>query len=188
VVILESVRQGGKTYTANVLDKNFPHMLIYKDIGMRLIVNSKVDPDDYAIGRDLAYAQALPQMADEFLLESNLVFDRGYWSSYVYGQAWRNKYDKEFWRSHIALVEKIWGEALNKVHIVFLTLTQEDFGRIENMDRKKDAWDSTQDFRKQYSLYGEILNTTIIKKQNIHFLPAFKNDEYIIDFFKKIFS
>jgi thymidylate kinase len=186
MIILEGVRQSGKTYAVNVLDKNFAHMLIYKDIGMRLIANSKVDPDDYAIGRDLAYAQSLPQMADDFLFQNNLIFDRGYWSSYVYGQAWRNKYDKDFWKEHISLVEKVWGDALNKVHIVFITLTPEDFTRIENMNRDKDVWDATKDFRNQYALYGEILNMTKVSKANIHLLPAFQKDEFIIDFFKQI--
>lgn len=185
MLIIEGVRKSGKSYTTNLLSK-FPHFLIYKDLGMRLIPGTKVDPDDYAIGRDFAYAQSLPSIADEYLFKNNLVFDRGYWSSYVYGQAWRDKYDKDFWKNHIIKIEETWGETLNEIQVVLITLTEDDFVRIENMNRSKDVWDSTSDFRKQYELYQEILNVTTLSKNNIHFLPAFQSDEFIKDFFNKI--
>jgi len=153
---------------------------------MRLIADTNVDPDDYAIGRDLAYAQALPTLIDDLLFKNNLAFDRGYWSSYVYGQSWRNKYSKDFWKSHIFRVEEVLGDSLKDIHIVFITLTEENFNRIENMGRNKDKWEITNDFRKQYDLYLEVLDITTLPPHNVHLLPAFQSDETINKFFNNI--
>jgi hypothetical protein len=185
MIIIEGIRRSGKTYAINVLKKNFPHLILYKDLGIRITLNSGVDPDDYAVGRDLAYAQGIPTFVDWDVFP-RIVFDRQYWSSYVYGQAWRKKYDKTFWKAHVVTVEDIWGVVLKNVHVVLLTCDEDALLRIENMDRTKDEWEITRDFRKQYELYQELPSITKIPPENIHRLPAFMKDDYIADFFKQI--
>jgi hypothetical protein len=160
VIFLEGCRSCGKGYTTNALKKAYGFITIYKDIG-------------------------IPTIVDEFLLE-NLIFDRGYFSSYVYGLAWRNKYDKAFWATHIRNVEETYGDFLSKLHVVFISMTEENFKTIESSNRSKDVWDDTKDFRKQYDLYLEVLNLSRIPTSNIHCLPGFMKDNEIIDFFRPI--
>lgn len=184
--ILESTRCGGKTFTADVIRKNFPDIQVYKDVGMRLIANKGVDPDDYAIGRDLAYAQSLPVLMDEYMSET-AVFDRQYFSSYVYGRAWRKKYDKEFWADHIRLVEDTYGPFLDKITIVFLDLADETtLDKMKKMHRQKDKWDKTLDFKRQYKLYLNIINN--ITKAKVIFLPSFQTEDFIVKFFRGLFK
>lgn len=184
--ILESARSGGKSFTADVIRKNFPNVCVYKDVGMRLIGNKNIDPDDYAIGRDLAYAQSLPILMDEHMTET-AVFDRQYFSSYVYGRAWRKKYDKEFWADHIRLVEDTYGPFLEKINIIFLDLPDEaTLDRMKKMHRQKDKWDNKLDFKRQYNLYLYLINN--ITKAKVTFLPSFQSEDFIVNFFKSLFN
>jgi len=177
MIVIEGIRRCGKSFTVDALQKHFPNLFFFKDLGMRLIKDTPISPDDYAIARDLSYAQFLPHY---FWSEEadNLVFDRGYWSTYVYGQCWRDKYNKQFWTDHIKRVEDIYGQFLQKVKFFSFELNDLDFERIEEMDRKKDIWDSTSDnYRRQYELYREIAEISQAKK---HFIKAFMPIDYII--------
>lgn len=180
MLIIEGVRRCGKSHTIKVLKKSISQLIFYKDLGMRMITNKAIDPDIYAIGRDLAYAQFLPNLCRYGWYENfveRLFFDRAYWSSYVYGQAWRNNYSKTFWKTHIKLIEDTYGDFLKKIKIIFITLTKDDFQRIEDMDRNEDQWEKTHtDYRKQYDLYMELFNISKIKT---HTLDGFKDDSYI---------
>jgi thymidylate kinase len=185
MVCIEGIRKSGKTYTIDVIRKNFPQVIVYKDLGIRDIAPKEVSIDDFSIGRDFTYAQCLPKLVGD--AHKNIVFDRQYWSSYVYGQAWRNKYNNEFWTNHIHKVEETYGDWLKNIHVVFITLTDSDFQRIEEMNRKKDRWDGIADFEKQYDLYLEVVVKTKLPYGNVHLLSAFSNDAFIIDFFKRFF-
>ena len=70
LVILEGIRRSGKSFTIDVLKKRSPNLVHYKDAGMRIIDHEIVDPDQYAIGRDFAYAQFLPKLRwDSYFIE-----------------------------------------------------------------------------------------------------------------------
>jgi len=180
LIILEGIRRSGKSHTIKILKKSISQLIFYKDLGMRIIVNKAIDSDVYAIGRDLAYAQFLPNLYRHGSYKDfveRLFFDRAYWSSYVYGQAWRNNYSKTFWKNHIKLVEDIYGDFLENIKIVFITLTKDDFQRIESIDRNKDQWEKTHtDYKEQYDLYIELFG---ISKAKIYTLDGFKDDRYI---------
>jgi thymidylate kinase len=185
--IIEGVRCSGKSFTADVVRKNFPDIQVYKDVGMRLIANKGIDPDDYAIGRDLAYAQSLPVLMDENMANT-AVFDRQYFSSYVYGRAWRKRYDKEFWADHIRLVEDTYGPFLEKITIVFLDLPgEETLDKMKKMHRQKDKWDKTLDFKRQYKLYRNLWMNNITRAKVVH-LPSFQTEDFIVKFFKGLFK
>lgn len=185
LIIEGGCRKAGKSFTISVLRRAYPNFIFYKDNGMKFIADTEVDPDDYVIGRDLAYAQILPIIYDEFLI-NNLIFDRQYWSSYVYGQAWRSRYSKNFWVSHIRRVEDTYGEDFIKRHlkIIFITLSDADFDRIQKTTRNKDQWEDISDYKRQYELYQELLSITSIK--NIYFLPAFQTEETIVNILRPI--
>jgi hypothetical protein len=186
IFILEGVRASGKSFTADIIRNKFPDIQVYKDAGMRLIANKSIDPDDYAIGRDLAYAQSLPILMDDYMADT-AVFDRQYFSSYVYGLAWRKKYDKEFWADHIRLVEDTYGPFLKKINVILLDLpNDETLERMKKMNRKKDKWDKTLDFKRQYKLYLKLVNN--ITRAKVVFLPSFQTEDFIVQFFKSLFN
>lgn len=141
----------------------------------------EVNIDDIAIGRDLALAQFIAKLPS--YVTDRYIFDRQYWSSYVYGQAWRDKYSKAFWEKHIQVVESYLLYTNSKIKIVFLQLTENDFKRVESNNRKKDKWDLTTDFRYQYDLYQEVIR---LSKMEIHMMKAFQDDKYIIDFIRNV--
>src|SRR5208337_145377 len=183
--VIEGVRCSGKTFTADVIKRNFPNVCVYKDIGMRLAAERQLDLDDYAIGRDLTYAQSLPILMDDHLADT-AVFDRMYFSSYVYGIAWR-KGNKEFWKEHIQTVENIYGDFLKKIHVIFLDLPNDaTLDKMKKMHRQKDKWDKTLDFKRQYRLYLNLINN--ITKAKVTFLPSFQSEDYIVKFFKEVFN
>lgn len=179
MIILESCRRAGKTYTCEKVEQYFSHIQIYKDFGIRIIknINANIDIDDYAIGRDLAYAQFLPSLPND--LVSNLLIDRQYLSTCVYGICYRDKYDKKFWFEHIKRVEELYKNMGMKISILFIELEQKDFHKIASMGRKKD-WledDDEQGYHIQYELYEDFLAHTSFP---IVRMKAFQDDEYII--------
>ena len=183
--VIEGVRCSGKTFTVDVIKKNFPNVCVYKDAGLRVASDLQLDLDDYAIGRDLTYAQALPVLMDDHLADT-AVFDRMYFSSYVYGIAWR-KGDKQFWKEHIQRIENLYGDFLKKIHFILLDLpTDAELDRIKKMRRQKDKWDKTLDFKRQYRLYLEIVNK--ITKAKVTLLPSFQSEDFIVKFFKEVFN
>ena len=185
MIILEGIRRSGKSYTIEVLKRHFLNLIYYKDLGMRLI-SGVVDPDSYAIGRDLAYAQFLPnlQWNEDFI--KRLLFDRSYWSTYVYGLSWRDNFSRTFFKEHIKRVEKIYGDFLKDIKILFITLTEDDMKKIELMDRKKDRWENTHsDYRIQYKLYNKLFD---ISNAKIFTLDAFKNEDYIVKTFNNVLN
>ena len=149
---------------------------------MYLISDANVDPDDFTIGRNFAYAQMMPELLSEYTLE-HLVLDRQYWSSYVYGQAWRDKYDKQFWTEHIQDIEEQWGEYLEDIKFILITPDEEDFKRAEELVRESDNWDYRVDYRNQHELYEEVFE---ISRANKFRMRPFQTKEYIIKVFKDI--
>jgi len=167
------------------LKRRIPNLIHYKDLGMRIIASTSIDPDYYAIGRDLAYAQFLPKLQWDEEFTKRLLFDRAYWSTYVYGQCWRDNLSKIFFDAHIEIVEETYGMFLKNIKILFITLTEDDMKRIESMDRNKDQWDTHTDYRKQYKLYLELFN---ISNTKIFTLDAFKDEDYIVNTFNKVLN
>jgi hypothetical protein len=177
MIIIEGPRKVGKSFTLETIQKYEPTTRVFKDLGIR-ILKDRIDLDDYAISRDTTYAQFLPQF---MYLWDDIVFDRGYWSSYVYGQCWRNKYDKNFWIEHIKRVEDLYGTFLSKIKVLSFDLTEDDFKRIENTIRNKDGWENVSDYRLQYDLYKEVADISQVKK---YFIKPFQSEEYIMKEFK----
>lgn len=165
----------------DVIKKNFKNITCYKDLGMRIIDHDIVDADSCAMGRDLAYAQFLKILADkDSKFVENLLFDRGYWSSYVYAQCWRDKHSKRDMARHVNLVEQTFSGLLNDIKIIYLNVDDEDLKRIESMDRDKDIWEKTRtDYRYQLELYEELLgfNVSVARKFPI---KAFQPEEKLI--------
>ncbi len=182
IIILEGIRRSGKSYTIEILKRNFKNLTYYKDSSMGFVDHNKVCPDSIAIGRDLAYAQFLKVINKS---ESDyLLFDRGYWSTYVYGQCWRNKFTKVDMEKHVKKVEEIYGDFLNNIKVVFLEVDAVDIELIESMNREKDQWDkSHNDYREQYSLYSEL---PLISKVKVFEMKAFQSSSYIVNKFKDI--
>jgi thymidylate kinase len=182
--IIEGVRRSGKTHTLEIIDKFFIGYHFYKDLGMRLIKDSPIDTDDFSIGRDYALAQFILKI-DSSSFENLLIIDRQYFSSYVYGQFYRHKYDKQFWKDHILKVEKIYGDFINNIKVIFIELTEEDFKFMAEMGRQKD-WLEDSDinsYKAQYELYLEALE---ISKARIFKMKAFQGEGYINYFFNKV--
>jgi hypothetical protein len=184
MIIIEGPRRCGKSFTKDVLLKKFGNLILFKDLGMRIIKDTPIDPDDFAIGRDLAYAQFVPQFSWAPTFD-RLVMDRGYWSSYVYGQCWRNRYNKNFWSEHLKRVEDFYGSYLEKVKILVFHLNEDDFKRMESMDREKDVWEHTNDYRQQYELYSECAEKSQAK---IFLIDAFQSEDYIARTFSEMFN
>ena len=187
MVILESTRRSGKSYTCEKVEQYFSNIRIYKDFGLRILnkINTKIDIDDYCIGRDLAYAQFIPTLP--FEVENNLLLDRQYISTCVYGLYYRSKYNKQFWVKHLQRVEELYKNIGTKVIILFIELTNKDFQRISSMGRKKD-WleeDGEQGYRNQYELYEFFLKETSF---HIIRMKAFQDDEYIISKISEAFN
>jgi thymidylate kinase len=186
MIILEGIRRSGKSYTVDVLKNHIPNLIHHKDLGMRIIAQTPVDPDSYAMGRDFALAQFLPKLYWNFEFTNRLLLDRAYWSTYVYGQCWRNNYGKTFFKNHIERVEETYGEFLKEIKIVFITLTKNNFNRIKGMGREKDQWEMTHvDYDKQYELYQELFQ---ISKAKIFTLNGFNSDDYIVKTFNKVLN
>ncbi len=181
MIIIEGIRRSGKTHTVNLLKTIFNDVIFFKDASFANL-NPSLDPDSFAIGRDCAYAQFLPTLDKSYT--DRLLFDRQYWSSYVYGQIYRDRY-QNFWENHIRNVEGIYGDNLPK--ILFITLETEDIKRISNMDRTKDGLETTNEaiYLKQYIKYTELFG---ISNADIYMMKAFQDDEYIIEFFKHIMA
>ena len=179
MIVLEGIRSSGKSFTLDVLKKNLPQLIFYKDLGMR-IFPKEVDPDDYAIALDYTYAQCLPKLVAP---HEHIIIDRLYFSSYVYGQAWRKTYDKKFWTNHIKTVEQMYGNFLKEITFVYLSVSYDDLDRIKKMNRKKDQWDSKHDFIRQDQLYTQLFNRGITKAK-VLLLPAFQSEDFITQFFK----
>ena len=192
MIIIEGPRRVGKTYTVNTILEAHPDFVYYKDKGMRDIRErvEPVDPDDYAIGRDMAYAQFLPHLPYKIL--DRLVLDRQYWSSYVYGLFYRKKYSKEFWVQHIEEVEnKLFGDPVEEdnlrkhINIILIHPSEEDFTRMADMGRQKD-WledDEIDGYKTQWDLYMELVN---ISAANVIPLRAFQPKEEILEVVNKI--
>lgn len=185
MIIIEGVRRSGKSFTVEVIQKNYPDWVYYKDYGMRIIKDTEIDPDDYAIGRDMAYAQFFPKIP--FIVFDRMFVDRQYWSSYVYGQFYRKRYSKEFWTEHIERVENtmfqegVW----EHIHILLIKPDGDDFKRIAEMGRQKD-WledENIESYKQQWKLYEELLS---FSSANVRFLRPFQDEEYIIDTVKRI--
>jgi thymidylate kinase len=183
MIIIEGIRRAGKTFTINTIKKYCPGMIFYKDTGLEYAKELELDIDDYVISRDLTYSQLIPSLPK--FANSNLVFDRQYYSSYVYGQFYRNKYSKEFWQEHVERVENEYDEFLDNIIIMFLTLKNEDFRKIAEMDRQKDDLEDKDEnsYLKQYELYNEVAN---ISKARIYNLKAFQSEDYIKSEFEKV--
>lgn len=186
MIILEGIRRSGKSFTTDLLKNKIPNLVHYKDIGMRLINHNVVDSDYYAIGRDFAYAQFLPKLRWDTYFTKRLLFDRAYWSTYVYGQCWRDNLSKTFLKDHIHKVEEVYGDFLEQIKILFITLSEDDLKRIESMGRGKDQWDKTRDdYRQQYDLYMELFD---ISKVRTFTLDAFQDEKHILDVFNKVLN
>ena len=81
----------------------------------------------------------------------------------------------------------MYGDFLKKIHFILLDLpTDAELDRIKKMRRQKDKWDKTLDFKRQYRLYLEIVNK--ITKAKVSFLPSFQSEDFIVKFFKEVFS
>lgn len=187
MIILEGIRRSGKTYTTIFVRDNFPFYIVYKDEGIRLIKDTPVDIDDYVVGRDLAYAQFVKTLPEKAI--NRLFLDRQYFTSYVYGQFYRNKYDKQFWANHIRRVEAQYGdEFIEKfMSVVFIEMDEQDLKRAANTARYKDALESNtlDDYKRQYELYQEIFEIT---KVPIYRMKAFQNAAYLTDFFTALWK
>jgi thymidylate kinase len=185
MIIIEGIRRSGKTYTLETVQRNFKDVIHYKDKGMRMIKDTEIDPDDYAIGRDMAYAQLFPTIP--FIIFNRMIVDRQYWSSYVYGQFYRGRYDKEFWMEHIHRVENLlFQEGIDRhIHILLIKPDEDDFKRMAEMGRQKD-WledDNIESYKQQWRLYEELLE---ISSANVRFLKPFQDEEYIVKTVHKI--
>lgn len=180
MVIIEGIRRSGKTFVSEVIRKNFINVTVHKDEWMKHIYKN-VDIDDFVIGRDITYAQIIPKIKNNIF-----VFDRQYISSYVYGQFYRKKYNKSFWKEHINKVEEIYGDYIRNITIVFITLNEEDFKKVSAINRNKDKLetDNINDYIKQYELYFEAINN--ITKANIINLKYFSDEKTIINIFNDI--
>lgn len=182
MIILEGIRRSGKTYTTEFVSQSFPFYIVYKDEGMRIIRDKPIDIDDYVIGRDLAYAQFAKTLPDKAV--DRLFLDRQYFTSYVYGQFYRKKYDKEFWADHIRLVESHYGDYFieNFMSLVFIDMNEDDLKSVAKMSRKKDHLESSafDDYKRQYELYQEALEIT---KVPVHRMKAFQSNDYLVKFF-----
>jgi len=187
LVILEGIRRSGKSHTIDIIKKNNLNLLFYKDHGVMYAMNNNIDVDDYVISRDLTYAQLFTETKPDFL--NKIIFDRQYLSSYVYGQYYRNKYDKSFWRDHIKKVEELYYKAdlLDHIKIVFIKLNDNELTNIAKMNRAKDQLEDNNldGYKRQYDLYQEAL---LITKADVHYIEGFKDREYIIKRFTEIFE
>ncbi len=185
MVILEGIRRCGKSYTTSFVETNFPFYVVYKDEGINIIKGSPVDIDDYVVGRDLAYAQLISEMPTKAI--KRLFFDRQYLSSYVYGQFYRNKYDKSFWVNHIKQVEEIYGKEFisQYLSIVFIELEDTDFEKIANIQRNKDSLETNDidAYKRQYELYQEALEITTVPTYR---MKAFQDVSYLTNYFTNI--
>ena len=185
MVTIEGVRRIGKSFAIDVLKKYYPNLIYHKDLGIRMIKGAGVDIDDYVIGRDLTLAQFLPKIETSNL--ESLIFDRQYWSSYVYGQYYRKKYNKTGWKNHILNVEQVYGiDWIEKnMHIVLLSPEADDYKRLAGMNRKKDDLEDSNidSYIIQQELYIEILS---LSRAQVHLLKPFQNEEYIISFMKRL--
>jgi hypothetical protein len=187
IIIIEGCRRSGKSYTLEAIQEAYPHYIHYKDKGMRHIKDTDIDPDDYAIGRDMAYAQFFPNLP--YIVLNKLILDRQYWSSYVYGQFYRKKYSKEFWRQHVIEVEsRLFSEddkVRRHVNILLIKPNENDFERMARMERNKD-WLEDSDinsYKKQWKLYEELID---ISTAEIMLLKAFQGKEYIVETVREI--
>ena len=185
MIIIEGIRRSGKTFTINTIQKHYTDWINYKDKGMRMIKDTEIDVDDYAIGRDMAYAQLFPTIP--YIIFNRMLVDRQYWSSYVYGQFYRGKYDKEFWTDHITRVENLLFQEniQDHLHILLIRPEEDDFKRMSEMGRRKD-WLEDEDiesYKRQWELYEELLE---ISAANVRFLKPFQDEEYIMETVKKI--
>lgn len=187
MIILEGIRRSGKTYTTDFVKDNFPFYIVYKDEGMSIIKNTPIDIDDYVIGRDLAYAQFVKTLPEKAI--NRLFLDRQYFTSYVYGQFYRNKYDKQFWADHIQRVESQYGDDFIKkfMSVLFIEMTEDDLKHAAKTARYKDELESDfiDDYKRQYELYQEVLEIT---KLPVHRMRAFQNNAYLTDFFTALWK
>jgi thymidylate kinase len=185
MIIIEGIRRSGKSFIINALQKHYPDLIYHKDLGIRMIKDTPIDVDDYVIGRDLAFAQFLPKIETSNI--DCLILDRQYWSAYVYGQFYRNKYDKAFWRDHIEKVEQTYGINWTRknLNVVLLSPEPEDYKRLASMGREKDHLEDSDinSYLQQQSLYLEILEFT---RAQVHLLKPFQTEEYIIDFMRPL--
>lgn len=174
-MIIEGTRSCGKSFTCDIIKENFP-IVLYKDLGIRYLneTKSKVNVDDYSIGRDFAYAQVMSYVENK----DKIVIDRQYLSTCVYGIHYRNKYDREFWLSHIKSIEDLYKSKKVNVKFLFINLMEEDFDRIVSINRKKDWLDTNdiEDYKSQYFLYKDFLKYVTFP---IIEMKAFQNKEYI---------
>jgi hypothetical protein len=178
MLILEGIRRSGKSFTLDVFEKYFSQPRCFKDFGIRAIKDLNICTDAYAIGRDLAYAQFLPTLPSSVV--DNIIFDRQYISSCVYGLYYRNKYNKDFWIEHMKRIENLYSSAGLNITTVFLKLKDSDFHKIASMNRKKDDLedDNELSYREQYDLYEELLNFSSFP---VFELEAFLSEENLID-------
>lgn len=189
MVILEGTRRSGKSYTTKFIEDNFAFYNVYKDQGIRILQDtaSLVDVDDYVIGRDLAYAQLMKIMPDKMI--KRIFFDRQYLSSYVYGQFYRDKYNKQFWTDHIHRVEEVYGENFlkNSMMIIFIELESWHFEKIAKLNRKKDVFecDNIDSYKRQYELYQEVLDIT---QAPVFKMKAFQDLAYLTKFFTSVWK
>lgn len=182
MVIIEGIRRSGKSHTFEVLEEHKPELYYHKDKGVIHAMKRGISVDDYVIGRDMTYAQLFYKLPTAAF--KNIVFDRQYWTSYVYGQFYRDKYNKDFWMDHIHAVENEYAEMLDNVCVVLITLKDTDFKYIAEMSRQKDHLESTNidEYKRQYELYQELLdisNVAVVK------MPAFQPETEILGLFEK---
>lgn len=187
MIILEGIRRSGKSFTTKFIEDYFPFYVVYKDDGVRLIKDSPIDIDDYVIGRDLAYAQFIKTMPEKAI--NRLFLDRQYLTSYVYGQFYRDKYDKEFWAKHIQKVEAQYGDDFIEkfMSILFIEMNEDDLVKAANLDRDKDDLEDNdiQSYIKQYELYQEVLSIT---KVPVYRMKAFQDSAYLTKFFSGLWK
>lgn len=183
IIIIEGIRRSGKTFTIDVIRKYIPEYTLYKDEGIRIATERKWDIDNYATTRDLTYAIFLSKMPN--LINSKLIFDRQYLSSYVYGQFYRSTYDKEYWTNHIKMIEEIYDEKLQDITILFMSLTESDFKHMASLTRNKDHLETSEidSYKRQYELYLEALE---ISNAKIVPIKAFQTEEYLVKVLKNI--
>jgi len=187
LIVIEGIRRSGKTYLVDTIKNKNNDVIFYKDRGVMYAMKNNIDVDDYVIGRDLTYAQLFSNTKPDIF--NNIVFDRQYLSSYVYGQYYRNKYNKVFWRDHIRKVENLYESAgiLDQIKILFIELDESDFEKIANMNRNKDHLENNNivEYKEQYYLYKEALSIT---KANVSYIKAFQDSEKINKRFNDIRS
>lgn len=187
MIVIEGIRRSGKTHTVDIIKSNNKNLIFYKDLGVMYAMKNGIDVDDYVIGRDLSYAQLFSNTQPDIF--NNIFFDRQYLSSYVYGQYYRDKYDKVFWRDHIRRVEELYAKAgiLNKIEILFIQLSDTDIDNIHKIKRNKDHLEdeNTDGYKRQYELYQEALSITSAK---LNFIKGFKEEEYITKRFTEIYE